>query len=276
MDHESHKHKKTARIGKTGSKLSVRVTAMTSAISGMESDRLRRQYENDGFVVLRDVLDHDLIAAANEHVDWLLARHPDLRPDQLGHRLARSDPFWYRLVSDHRLLDLAEIFLGRNIALFATHYICKEPRTGREVLWHQDGAFWPLEPVHVITMWVALTDSRPDNGCLKVVPGSHTTRLLEMVEAGQDTVLPFEIPVDVDEREAVELVLAPGDVSVHHPNIFHGSEANSSDRWRRGLTIRYIPTSVEITDPEAASPFLLRGEAVPGLNAYLPAPSLNR
>lgn len=237
-----------------------------------DGNRIRRQYEHDGYVIFRGVLDKDLLAAANEHVNWLLARHPDLRPDQLGHRLARSDPFWHRLVSDRRLLDLAELFLGPDIALFATHYICKEPRTGRKVLWHQDGAFWPLEPVHVVTMWVALTDSRADNGCLKVVPGSHTNSLLDMVEAEEDAVLRSEIPVDVDERDAVELVLAPGDVSVHHPNIFHGSDANRSGRWRRGLTIRYIPTSVEITDPEAASPFLLRGEAVPGVNTYLPAP----
>jgi len=245
---------------------------MTSITPQIDGNQIRRDYERDGYVILREVLDLDLLAAANQHVDWLLARHPDLRPDQLGHTLARRDPFWYRLVSDRRLLDLAEIFLGPDIALFATHYICKEPGTGRKVLWHQDGAFWPLEPVNVITMWVALTDSRTDNGCLKVVPGSHKNSLLDMVEAHEDAVLPSEIPVEVDERDAVELELAPGDVSVHHPNIFHGSDANLTDRWRRGLTIRYIPTSVKITDPEAASPFLLRGAPVPGLNAYLPVP----
>jgi phytanoyl-CoA hydroxylase len=239
----------------------------------MDRDQLRRKFDDDGYVIVRQVLDAHVVAAANDHVDWLLERQPDLRPDQLGHRLARDDPFWYRLVSHPRLLDLAEVFLGPDLAVFATHYICKEPRTGRRVLWHQDGAFWPLDPVEAVTLWVALTDSTHDNGCLKVVPGSHQTHLLDMVDATQDAVLPAEIPVEVDEAEAVALVLEPGDVSVHHPHIIHGSDTNGSARWRRGLTIRYIPTSVRITDPDAASPFLVRGSALPAVNNYLPAPA---
>lgn len=233
---------------------------------------VRRRYETDGYAVFRRVLDEELVAAANGHVDWLLAQNPGLRPDQLGHELARADPFWYRLVSDSRLLDLAATLIGPDIALFATHYICKEPHVGRRVLWHQDGAFWPLEPVEAVTLWVALTDSRPDNGCLKVIPGSHRTRLLDMVAVTEDAVLPAEIPVEVDEGEAMELVLEPGDVSVHHPHIVHGSDPNTSNRWRRGLTIRYIPTRVRINDPAASSAFLLRGSAVPGVNEYLPVP----
>ncbi|MPZ51202.1 MAG: phytanoyl-CoA dioxygenase family protein [Acidimicrobiia bacterium] len=241
----------------------------------MSDNRLRQQYDHDGYAVFREVLDEDLVGVANEHIDWLLARHPELRPDQLGHQLARTDPFWHRLVSDPRLVDIAEIFLGEDVAVFATHYICKEPITGRQVLWHQDGAFWPLDPVNVITLWVALTDSRRDNGCVKVVPGSHKTNLLDMVDSTEDAVLPSEIPVEVDEKDAFAFELEPGDVSVHHPNIFHGSDANTSTRWRRGLTIRFIPTSVKITDPDAASPILVRGHAVDDLNEYLPTPSLD-
>lgn len=233
---------------------------------------LRTRYESDGYAIVQGVLDPRVVAEANAHVDWLLARHPDLRPDQLGHQLARADRFWYRLVSDPALLDLAERLLGPDLAVFATHYICKEPQTGRKVLWHQDGAFWPLEPLAAVTFWVALTDSRRDNGCLRVVPGSHQMDLLEMVDAGEDAVLASEIPVEVDETDAIDLELEPGDVSIHHPHIFHASDANTSERWRRGLTIRYIPTRVRITGPDAASPFLVRGAAVPGVNEYLPVP----
>lgn len=235
-------------------------------------DEIRRAFDTDGYHIFRNVIDGDLIAQADRHIDWLLARHPNLQPFELGHELARTDPFWHRLIADPRLLDIAEIFLGRDLALFATHYICKEPRTGRPVRWHQDGAFWPIEPMDVITQWLAVTSSTPDNGCLKVVPGSHRTALLDMIDATGDTVLPSEIPVEVDEADAVAFVLQPGDVSVHHPNIFHGSDANTSLLWRRGLTIRYIPTSTRILDPDAASPFLLRGAAVDGLNDYLPTP----
>ncbi len=231
------------------------------------------RFARDGYVVLRDVLDPDLVAEADAHVDWLLERHPDLRGEQLGHELAIGDPFWLRLVSDDRLLDIAEQFIGPDIALFATHYICKPPHTGQPVLWHQDGAFWPLEPMEVVTLWLAITDSSPDNGCLRVIPGTHTGELGALREATSvDNVLGAELDADVDEADAVDLVLRPGDVSVHHPSIVHGSGANTSDRWRRGLTIRYIPTSTRITEPEAACPYLLRGEAVPGVNDYLAPP----
>lgn len=236
-------------------------------------DEIRQRYDEDGYYIFRNVIDADLIAQADRHVDWLLAKHPELQPFQLGHTLARSDPFWHRLITDSRLLDIAEIFLGPDLAVFATHYICKEPRTGRPVLWHQDGAFWPIEPMRVITQWLAITSSTPDNGCLKVVPGSHKSNLLDMIDATEDAVLPKEIPVDVDERDAVEFVLEPGDLSVHHPAIFHGSDPNTSATWRRGLTIRYIPTSTRIVDADGASPFLARGLAVPGLNDYLPTPA---
>jgi len=79
----------------------------------------------------------------------------------------------------------------------------------------------------------------------------------------------------VDESAAVDVVLAAGDVSIHHPNVIHGSDANTSPHWRRGLTIRYIPTTTEILHPGPdawPSCFHLRGEIVPGINAYRPFP----
>ncbi|SDO85646.1 Phytanoyl-CoA dioxygenase (PhyH) [Paenibacillus sp. yr247] len=80
-------------------------------------------------------------------------------------------------------------------------------------------------------------------------------------------------PSLVDESKAVDLILNSGSVSVHHPNIIHGSKANHSPLRRCGLTIRYIPTSTRIiTEKQWPCAFLLRGEAVPGLNEYLPKP----
>lgn len=77
----------------------------------------------------------------------------------------------------------------------------------------------------------------------------------------------------VDESKAVGLVPAPGDVEVHHPNILHASDADTSPRRRCGLTIRYIPTSTRITSEEQpfVSALLLRGD--PGVNVYQPFPA---
>jgi len=232
-----------------------------------------KRYERDGYAIFRGVLDAELIAEVDAHIDWLIKRYPDKRPEALDTWAVKDDPFWVRLVSDQRLLDVAERFIGPDIALFASHYICKPPKTGQAVLWHQDGAYWPLEPMKVVTLWLAVNEVTPENGCMRVVPGTHRTQLTATRERRDvDNVLASETELEVDESDAVDIVLEPGDVEVHHPNIIHGSNANTSDRWRKGLTIRYIPTTTRITKPGAGAPFLLRGAAAPGVNEYLPRP----
>ena len=239
-----------------------------------DATELRFAYDRDGYVIARQVIDADLAAEACDHVKWLLEQNPTLKPEELGHNLMIGDPFWYRLISDDRLVDLAEVFIGSNVALFATHYIAKAPKTGRPVLWHQDGSYWPLKPMEVTTLWLACSSSTPENGCMRVIPGTQELDLQEMKPNDKvDSVLKSEIDASfVDDTHAVDFILGPGDVSIHNPKIVHGSNANTSDLWRVGLTIRYIPTTTEITSAGAGSAYLLRGEVTPGINEYLPRP----
>lgn len=240
----------------------------------MQFSPLRRSYEDEGYAIVRGVLDQDLIREASDHVDWLVQKHPELRPEHLGHNLLADDPFWVRLVGDDRLLDVAEQFLGPNIALFASHYISKPPGDGMPVLWHQDGSYWPLDPMEVVTLWLAVDDSTGENGCMRVIPGTQHLNLQQLRER-RDVANVLSSSMEdshIDESKVVDVVLKAGDVSVHHPNLIHGSNANTSTRRRCGLTIRYIPTSTRITSTPWPSAFLLRGEAVPGVNDYLPRP----
>lgn len=234
----------------------------------------KEQYDRDGYALFQDVLDAALVAEARRHIEWLQRKHPEVRPEHLGHTLMPDDPFWVRLISDDRLLDIAEAFIGPNIALFASHYICKPPFDGQRVLWHQDGSYWPLEPMEVVTLWLAVDDATPENGCMRVIPGTHTmdlqalqkrTDVANVLSSGMDESL-------VDENQAADCALRAGGVEVHHPNIVHGSEANNSPLRRAGLTIRYIPTSTRITQPDWPCLFLLRGKPVPGINDYRPFP----
>jgi ectoine hydroxylase-related dioxygenase (phytanoyl-CoA dioxygenase family) len=235
---------------------------------------VRSQFEHEGYVIVRGAIDRDLAQEAQNHVRWLLSKNPGVRPEQLHAELARKDPFWIRLVSDDRLVDIAEQFVGPNVALFATHYICKPPRDGQAVLWHQDGIYWPLEPMEVVTLWLAVSDSTPENGCMRVIPRTHLTPLTAVEERTDvANVLGSGLSKGlVDETKARDVVLQAGDISIHHPNLIHGSEANRSERWRMGLTIRYIPTTTRILKPDVGAPFLLRGKSLPGTNTYLPRP----
>lgn len=237
---------------------------------------VQQQYEDNGYVIVRDVLDSALIEEARHHIDWLLERNPGVRPESLDVHLITQDAFWVRLISDDRLLDVAEQFIGPNIALFASHYIAKKPFDGMPVLWHQDGSYWPLDPMNVVTLWLAVDDSTPENGCLRVIPNTHHTELQQAMQRDDvKSVLGSSIdPQFVDETRAVDVILNAGDVSIHHPNTIHGSEANNSAKWRRGLTIRYIPTSTRIlTNGTWSGAFWLRGEVVPGVNTYNPYPT---
>jgi ectoine hydroxylase-related dioxygenase (phytanoyl-CoA dioxygenase family) len=238
-----------------------------------DSGDLRRRYETDGYVIVRSVIDQPLLDDMSRHVEWLIARNPDRAAEDLGTELVAADPFWLTIVSDNRLLDLAETFVGPDLALFASAYIMKPPGAGRPILWHQDGIYWPLDPLEVVSLWLAVDPSTSANGCMRVLPGSHRQPLHEL-RMRDDVVNVFgsESAVDIDESAAVDLVLEPGDVEIHHPHLLHSSGPNRSRRRRCGLTIRYIPTSTRITTEEQpfVSAFQLRGDA--GVNQYQEPP----
>ena len=243
---------------------------------------LRKEYDEKGYVIVRNAIDADLAGETAEHVHWLAERNPGVRPERFMHDMLVTDPFMHRLVSDARLVDIVEQFLGPNIAMWAAHYIAKPPMRGQKVLWHQDGSLWPLDPVEVTTIWLAATESTRENGCLRVMPRTQDIHLLsrhERVDAQDgNNVLGVTVhPSLIDDSDVVDLELAPGDVSVHNPRIIHGSDANYSDKWRIGLTLRYIPTSTRVTS-EPSMAILVRGEPDAGNNnnyveppVYVPA-----
>ena len=111
-----------------------------------------------------------------------MARNPDLRPEHLGHKLLGLDLSGLRLGSDPRLLDIAKLFIGPDLALFASHCISKPAGDGQPVLWHQGGSYWPLEPVKVVSLWLAVGDSNSENGCMRVVPGTQHMDLQALEE----------------------------------------------------------------------------------------------
>ncbi|MGW1204589.1 phytanoyl-CoA dioxygenase family protein [Streptomyces cyaneofuscatus] len=238
-----------------------------------------KEYSENGFAIIRDVIPMDLIEEARSHIAWLLEKYPDVRPEHLHHPLIRNDAFWVRLISDSRLTDIAEHFLGPDIACFTAHYICKPAFDGQPVLWHQDGAYWKLEPMQALTVWLAVDRSSTENGCLRMIPGSHrlplhapslSTDTENMLYSRSDEEIVNEW---VEKNGVVDIELNPGDVSIHHPHLLHHSEANTSPHRRCGLDIGYISTSTHISsDGLYLDPVLVRGKPVEGTNSYRPLP----
>ena len=235
----------------------------------MTGAEIKQEYAEQGIVVIPNVIDQALVKEAQGHIEWMAKKYPDLRPEQYHHKLIVDDPFWIRLCAEPLLMDVIEPFIGSNIALFGAHYISKPPRIGHPVLFHQDGNYWPLEPMEVITIWLAVDDSTPENGCMQVIPGSHREQRLYAHRSNQEVanVLSSELDQEIDREKIVDVVVPAGGVSLHDPYLIHGSEANLSDTRRCGLTLRYIPTTTLIKR-DAHPAYLCRGHVVEGLNWY--------
>jgi ectoine hydroxylase-related dioxygenase (phytanoyl-CoA dioxygenase family) len=153
----------------------------------------------------------------------------------------------YRIVSHPRVLDAVESVLGPNLLVWGSQWFPKMPGDKAYVSWHQDGTYWGLTPPSVTTAWVALSASTRENGCMRVVPQTHKAAMLPQRETyAPDNMLSRgqEIAVEVDEAQAVDLVLRPGEFSLHHIGTVHGSGPNHSNQPRIGLAIRYIAPEV--------------------------------
>lgn len=240
-------------------------------------ENIKKDYNQNGFVIVKDVLDSSLAAEVEDHVHWLSEKYPGTRPEAFHHDMLVNDPFIHHLLNNKVLLEIIEKIIGTDIALFGAHYIAKKPFDGKPVGWHQDGSYWPLEPMDVVSVWIAGTSSTKDNGCMRVIPGTQDKRLLkpaEMIKVDTEKyVLDLAIhPDEILESDAVDIELNAGDISIHNPFMVHGSNANVSGQWRIGLTLRYIPTTTFVNRNHWEC-ILLQGNAAEGIeNNYVAKP----
>jgi len=154
------------------------------------------------------------------------------------------------LVHHPRVLDAVEDCIGPNIVCWTTNFFIKEANSPGFVSWHQDSTYWGLDPDDVITAWVALTEVTEENGYMQVIPGTHKVDQLPHLDTfHKDNLLSRgqEIAVEVDKSKARGIELHPGEISLHHIKLVHGSAANRNNDRRIGFAMRYIPTHVRQT-----------------------------
>lgn len=181
------------------------------------------------------------------------------RTNQKPHLLL---PWLNDLIRHPALLDAVEDVLGPDLLCWASGFFWKPPHDKGFVSWHQDSTYWGLSKPDVTTVWLAFSPSTRASGCMRVVPGTH---LLDQVPHrdtfAADNLLSRgqEIEVAVDESKAVDVTLRPGEFSLHHVRIVHGSEPNRSDEPRIGFAIRYLPTDVRQLSGVRDSATLVRG-----------------
>jgi hypothetical protein len=184
-------------------------------------------------------------------------------------------PELFEWAFDEAILGLVEPILGPDIALFSTHFICKPKGNGKRVPWHEDSAYWKgrIDPMEVVTVWLAIDPSTRENGCMMVLPQTHRTGQrgfsdYEGVDASKN-VFPVEIIKDQrDDSKRVYIELQPNHASLHDSKTQHGSEPNTSNLRRCGWTLRFTPSSVKFTQMNGAHQvYLAKGRDLGG-NEY--------
>lgn len=217
-----------------------------------------QRYQSEGILHPLPVLPADEIATLRDHY---MAHSVTLkgRTNQKPYLLFT----WLdRLVRDARILDAVESIHGPNLLCWGAQFFAKPAGDGAYVSWHQDATYWGLSSPDVVTAWVAFTPSTEASGCMQVVPGTHHGQVAHedrfddanLLSRGQ------EISVKVEPDSVVNVELQPGEMSLHHVLLFHGSNPNRAALPRVGFAIRYVPTHVKQLSPIRDSALLVRGQ----------------
>ena len=248
----------------------------------LTSDQIAK-YHEDGYVVPDYQVPPDVLDAIKARHNKLLESHPEFRdycPALFDYDLGFRDA-----AANREILDLVEQLIGGDFALWNMSFFAKPANDGKRTPWHQDGEYWPIRPLATCTVWLAVDDSTTGNGCLRVIRGSHKDRALKRhnkVAAGDVTLTQELDRSEFDESKAVDIVLRAGQFSLHDVYLLHGSEANTSPKSRRGITMRFMPTTsvfdrelahqkaktITTTDHAARQIFLMRGVDRSGQNTF--------
>ena len=216
----------------------------------------------------RDGIHFPVRALAEAEAAGLLARfeaieaaHGGRLPPRVNQKPHLLYPWLDELIRHPRILDAVEDVLGPDLLCWSAQFFTKNGHDPGYVSWHQDGTYWGLSSPDVVTAWVALTPSTVESGCMRVVPGTQHRQVAHKDTFAETNLLSRgqEVLVDVAEADAVNVLLSPGEMSLHHVLIVHGSEPNRASHRRIGFAIRYVSANVYQTSGVRESATLVRG-----------------
>ena len=220
------------------------------------------QYERDGYTFPIDVLTTDQVARYRAKLEEVEnAQGAPLHGPQKSKFYLLFD--WaHEMITHPNVLDAVEDVIGPNIMLYYGTAWLKEPGGPGFVSWHQDATYFGIEPAEQVTAWLALSPSTPESGCVGVLPGTHKDGLfshhLDPVDANLLT-SGQTVDVAIDRSQVVDMVLAPGQMSLHHTHVLHGSNPNVSTDRRLGFCLMFIPTRLRQLGETRSTALLVRG-----------------
>ena len=205
------------------------------------------RFNRDGYLMPFRIFSDEEIADLRRYFDGLLKQYLAAGQDSYSISSAhlRHGRVW-DVLTNPRVVALVTDLLGPSVIAWGSHFFCKLPGDGKTVSWHQDASYWPLTPSKAVTVWLAIDDADRNNACMKYIPGTHVLGHLtyKLTEQDASNVLNQTVP-DVEKYgEPVFVELKAGEAAIHSDLLLHGSDANTSDRRRCGLTLRYTTGDV--------------------------------
>ena len=220
-----------------------------------------KHYREQGYLfpnysLPQTVLDEIRIKHSN-----LVKEYPEFRdncPDLLN-----FDKSFLKYALNGKILKMVAQLIGPDILLWNMSFFAKPALNGKKTPWHQDGQYWPINPLATCTVWIAIDDATPQNGCMRFLPGSHKKKqIMQHIQRdNKNYTLQQELqPHEYNEKQAINVSLKAGSISFHDVYLIHGSDVNLSKKPRRGMTLRLMPASSHYDRSYAAQIAKERGD----------------
>ena len=205
------------------------------------------QYHDQGFISpIRVISEQEALSIKNE-LEQVEAEFPEEINAENRNNLHLSFAFLDKLAHNKIIVDAIEDLIGPNISLWASVMFIKEPSSKHYVSWHQDATYMGVDSMNFPTPWIALSPSNKETGCMTMISGSHKLKIQEHEDtfAENNILTRGQVIQNVDESRAVDLILEPGEMSIHHGAVIHGSQPNKGSQRRIGFSLQsYMPNDV--------------------------------
>jgi ectoine hydroxylase-related dioxygenase (phytanoyl-CoA dioxygenase family) len=206
------------------------------------------QYHDQGFISPIRVISEQEALSIKDELEQVEKDFPEEINSESRNNLHLSFAFLDALAHNKIIVDAIEDLIGPDISLWASVMFIKEPSSKQYVSWHQDATYMGLDSLDFPTPWIALSPSNIETGCMTMIAGSHKTKIQnhEDTFAENNILTRGQVIQDVDETKAVDLILQPGEMSIHHGAVIHGSQPNNSNQRRIGFSLQsYMPNNVK-------------------------------
>lgn len=238
------------------------------------SSKQVEQYHRDGYVSPVRIVSEEDAAAFRRQVETSEAAGELKGLGQTKFYL--RFPWVHKMATQPKLLDAVEDLIGPNIMLYHNTVWFKDGGDGGYVSWHQDNTYFGHDPCEVLTAWFAITPATTENGCMQFLPGTQKLGQLELKEPDihSGNMLSSGQTVDFDPTsvDPVPIELQPGECSLHHAFLIHGSLPNNAPDRRMGMTFIYHSPQLGQLGSCRTSALLVRGEDPYGMFEHEQAP----